>query len=398
MEAKSRMFSPSHRMIVEAISTSGPLTRTELAALTGFSKASVTNLSRDLIELGLLLEADTVYGQGRPSVQLALDRRGGYLLGLTLFQNPAPILVLTDLHGNVLASRPFLWSRDPEEIGERIARLIPELAGDSGIEASRIVGIGVAVPGFVDQHQQMVLQSSFMGWQDIPAAAAIEARTGIATYVENDANAVAVGEKLFGGAKETRNFTLVSLGIGIGCAHFIDGRLYRGHSGGAGEIAHATIDLEGAPCRCGKRGCLTTIASVRAIVNAANEAGLEVTTLDAVEALAERGNSKAIAIVHKAGSALGLAISHVIQINNPELVLVILQYGALHGLMHRVVKQTIDACVMPRFGRHTKIQFEQVSADFWARGAAAVAAERFLLNPLPSSLTFASAQDDQKVS
>jgi predicted NBD/HSP70 family sugar kinase len=385
------MYSPSHRAIVEAISTSGPLTRTELSALTGFSKASVTNLSRDLLEIGLLSEADTVYGQGRPSVQLTLDRRGGYLIGLTLAHRPGTVLVLTDLHGNVQVQRDFPWSRDPEEVGDRIAELIPQLCAEAGIAPSRIVGIGIAVPGFVDQHQQMVLQSSFMGWQDIPAAAAIEARTGIATYVENDANAVTVGEKLFGRAKESRNFTLVTLGIGIGSANFIDGRLHRGHTGGAGEIAHATMDLMGTPCRCGKRGCLTTISSARAIVNAATEAGMECANISEVEARAERGNEKAISIIHKAGSTLGLAISHVVQMNNPELVLVVLLDGELDGLMHRVTKQTLDACIMPRFARHTEVQFEKVSTDFWARGAAAVAAERFLLNPIQP------AHNDQRV-
>ncbi|MGV3490168.1 MAG: ROK family transcriptional regulator [Devosia sp.] len=380
------MYSPSHRAIVEAISTSGPLTRTELSALTGFSKASVTNLSRDLIEIGLLSEGDAIYGQGRPSVQLALDRRGGYLIGLTLAHRAGAVLVVTDLHGNVQAQRDFPWSRDPEEVGDNIAAMLPELCAEAGIAPTRIVGIGVAVPGFVDQHQQMVLQSSFMGWQDIPAAAAIEARTGIPTYVENDANAVTVGEKLFGRAKESRNFTLASLGIGIGCAHFIDGRLHRGHSGGAGELAHATMDLMGAPCRCGKRGCLTTISSARAVVNSSAEAGVECTSISELEALAERGNQSAIGIIHKAGSMLGLALSHVVQMNNPELVLVVLLDGELDGLMHRVTKQTLDACIMPRFARHTEIQFEKVSTDFWARGAAAVAAERFLSNPTKNTI------------
>jgi predicted NBD/HSP70 family sugar kinase len=376
------MYSPSHRAIVAAISTSGPLTRTELSQLTGFSKASVTSLSRDLIAIGLLSEADTVYGQGRPSVQLTLDRRGGYLIGLTLAHREGSVLVLTDLHGNVQAERQFPWSRDPEEVGDAIAAMISGLCADADITADRVVGIGIAAPGFVDQHQQMVLQSSFMGWQDLPVAAAIQARTGIATYVENDANAVAVGEKLFGRARESQNFTLVSLGVGIGSAHFINGHLHRGHSGGAGELAHATMDLNGKPCRCGKRGCLTTVSSVRAILNTAMEADLECNSLDDVERLAERGDEAAVAIIHRAGSSLGLAISHVVQMNNPELVLVVLLDGAIDGLMHRVIKQTLDASIMPRFARHTQIEFEKVSTDFWARGAAAVAAERFLFNPI----------------
>jgi predicted NBD/HSP70 family sugar kinase len=341
----------------------------------------VTGLARDLIGIGLLLEGDTVYGQGRPSVQLALDPRGGYLLGVTLVSANI-LMVLTDLRGSVVATTSFLWTRNPEEIGDGIRASLPKVTADAGIDPKQIAGIGIAVPGFIDHQQQMVLQSSYMGWQDTPAAAAIAARTGIPTYVENDANAIAVGEKLFGRARESRNFTLVSLGTGIGCAHFIDGRLHRGHSGGAGEIAHSTSDPNGLPCRCGKRGCLTTIASARAVVLAANEIGLECDTLDAVERLADGGDERALAIIHRAGGALGLAISHVIQMNNPELVLIVLQHGALDGITHRVVKQTLDACIMPRFAGHTEIQFEKVSADFWARGAAAVAAERYLLNPV----------------
>lgn len=383
------MLSVSHRVIVEEISTSGPLTRTELSTRTGFSKASVSTLSRDLIDFGLISEADTVHGQGRPSVQLRLDPGGGYLLGLTLAHRPRSVLVLTDLHGNVRAERDIAWSQDPSEIGDHIAAAIPDLCASASIAPQGIVGIGLAIPGFVDGQQQMVLQSSFMGWQDVAVAATIEARTGLATYVENDANAVAVGEKLFGRARESRDFTLVSVGTGIGCAHFVDGRLHRGHSGGAGEIAHATVDPAGPPCRCGKRGCLTTISSVRAIVGAAEEAGLGCATLDEVEALAERGDDKAIGIIHRAGSALGLAISHVIQMNNPALVLVVLLDGELEGLMHRVMRQAIAASVMPRLLRHTAVHFEKVETNFWARGAAAVAAERFLLNPIKVQRTAA---------
>lgn len=314
-------------------------------------------------------------------MQLNFHPRGGYLLGVSIFQKPMPV-VLTDLHGAVVASTKLHWSRDPEEIGDNILAALPSMVEKAGIDIKRVVGIGIAVPGFVDQHQQMALQSNFMGWQDVPVAAAIESRTGIATYVENDANAIAVGEKLFGRARESRNFTLVSLGTGIGCAHFIDGRLHRGHAGGAGEIAHATMDPFGTPCRCGKRGCLTTIASGRAIGIAAIEARLDAETLEEVEVLAERGEPRAIEIIHKAGSTLGLAISHVVQVNNPELVLVVLENTALEGMMHSVIKQTLDASIMPRLARHTQIIFDKVSAEFWARGAAAVAAERFLFNPV----------------
>lgn len=370
----------AHRDVLRALSAAQALSRSELASKTGYSRAAITSIARDLITSGLLFESDMVYGQGRPSVRLAINADGGYLIGLSLVEDPAPI-VLTDLRGNLRARAAFPRSEDPDTLGQRIRDALPALRDDAGIAPGAVVGIGMAVPGYVDQTQRVCLQSNFMGWQDTPVAERIEAATGIPTYVENDANAVAVCEKLFGQARESADFALFTLGEGIGGALFIGGHLHRGHSGGAGEISHATMDMDGLPCRCGKRGCLTTIASGRAMLNAARRLGLECQQAGDIERLAEQGDEQAIAILHRAGTALGLAISQSVQMTNPERVVIVLQFGAVDGLMHRVVKQTIDATIMPRLATHTRITFETVSADFWARGAAAVAAERFLLCP-----------------
>ncbi|MGZ9810872.1 ROK family protein [Pseudoroseicyclus sp. H15] len=348
----------------------------------GISRAQATNLSRDLLDTGLIYEAETVYGQGRPSIRLGLNPGGGYLIGVSLDHDPCAV-VLTDLQGKDLASATLPLSGDPAALGQSIAALLPKLCAEAGITADRIVAIGLAVPGFVDADQQTCLQSSFMGWRDRNVAAEIREVTGIATYIENDANAVALGERLFGRARQCDDFLLVSLGTGIGGAMFIDGKLRRGHGGGAGELSHATIEPGGPPCRCGKRGCLTTIASGRAIVADARAAGLQAGSLEEVETLADQGNTDAIAILHRAGGALGLSVSHAVQMLNPELVLIVLQIGSIDGLMHRVVSQTLETNLLPRFAARTRIEFETVSAAFWARGAAAVAAERFLLTPPP---------------
>jgi predicted NBD/HSP70 family sugar kinase len=374
------MFNPTQRQVLRTIAEAGPLSRTELADLLSLSKAAMTTLARDLIRDGVLRETETVYGAGRPSIRLGIDPTCAYFIGVSLIDDPAA-MVLTDLNGQILAHAPVRRSRDPLAIAQDVARGIGILVGDDATRRTRLAGIGVTLSGFVDQAQGTCVASTLLGWQDVPVAAIFEAATGLPTYVENDAKAVAVGEKLYGQARDVRSFSLVSLGAGIGSAHFIDGKLYRGHRGGAGEIAHCTIEPDGQPCRCGKRGCLDTVASVNAILGAATEAGLVCTRVDDIELQAASGDARAIRVLHRAGSALGLAIAHIIQINDPELILITETDAPLDGLLGRAMRQAIDANVLPLSAGVTKIRVAGATPDQWARGAAGLVAHKFLSNP-----------------
>jgi predicted NBD/HSP70 family sugar kinase len=375
------MFNPTQRQVLRTIAEAGPLSRSELAEVIGLSKAAMTTLARDLLRDGVLRETETVYGQGRPAIRLGIDPTCAYFVGVSLIDDPA-VMVLTDLNGDILARVPEAQSprrsRDPLAVARDVAAGIAVLLGDDAHRRARLAGVGVTLSGFVDQAQGTCLASTLLGWQDVPVAALFEAATGLPTYVENDAKAVAVGQKLYGHARDVRSFSLVSLGAGIGSAHVIDGRLYRGHRGGAGEIAHCTIEPGGAPCRCGKRGCLDTVASVTAILGAAAEAGLACTGVDAIEAEAAAGDARAIRILHRAGEALGLAIALIIQINDPELILITHDEAPLDGLIGRAMRQAIEANVLPRYAGETKIRIVKTSADHWARGAAGLVAHKFL--------------------
>lgn len=374
------MFNPTQRQVLRAIADAGSLSRSELAEVLGLSKAAMTTLARDLLRDGVLRETGTVYGTGRPAIRLGIDPSCAYFVGVSLIDDPA-VMVLTDLNGDILAHAPVRRSRDPHAIAQDVAAGIAILVGDDATRRERLAGIGVTLSGFVDQAQGTCLKSTLLGWQDVPLAAIFEAATGLPTYVENDAKAVAVGEKLYGQARDVRSFTLVSLGAGIGSAHVIDGKLYRGHRGGAGEIAHCTIEPGGLPCRCGKRGCLDTIASVNAIRSEAAEAGLACTAVSDIETLAATGDARAVRILHRAGSALGLAIAHIIQINDPELILITHADAPLDGLIGRAMRQAIEANVLPRSAGETVIRVAPAEADHWARGAAGLVAHKFLNDP-----------------
>ncbi|MEZ2131188.1 MULTISPECIES: ROK family protein [unclassified Sinorhizobium] len=374
------MLTSSQRQLLRVISESGPLSRTELAALMGLSKAAMSGIARDLIDLGVLHETETIYGQGRPSVLLDLRPECAFFVGISLLEDPAP-MILSDLNGNIITRQSMPLSRDPKILAAAVSASLPDLVKTHPDAAQKLAGIGVALSGFVDEEQATCVQSTLLGWQDVPLADIIRQKTGVETFIENDAKAVAVSEKLFGSAREIQNFSVVSLGDGIGCAHFIEGKLYRGNHGGAGEIAHCTIEPGGSPCRCGKRGCLDTIASMKAIKEMSRAAGLKCTSLSDLEHEASTGNASAIGILHKAGSALGLAIAHLIQMNDPGMILITHLEGSFEGLFGTVVRQSLEANVLPRYAGQTPIRTKLVDSDIWARGAASIAAHNFLIGP-----------------
>ncbi|WP_412065442.1 ROK family protein [Rhizobium sp. SYY.PMSO] len=376
------MLTSSQQQLLRVIGQSGPSSRTVLAASMGLSKAAMSGIARDLISLGVLRETETIYGQGRPSILLDLHPEGAFFVGISLIEEPAP-LVLSDFNGNVVARRTMPLSRNPETIAEMIAEALPKLLCERKDAGRKLAGLGIALSGFVDEKQASCVQSTLLGWQDVPLASIVKHKTGIDTFIENDAKAVAVGEKLFGSAREMQNFSVVSFDNGIGCAHFVGGKLYRGNHGGAGEIAHCTIEPNGSPCRCGKRGCLDTVASLKAIKEMAKAEGLACRSLDELETEASRGNVMAIGILHRAGSALGLAIAHLIQFNDPGLILITHVEGRFDGLFGTVMRQAAEANVLPRCAGRTPIRTQRVDGDVWARGAASIAAHNFLIGPNP---------------
>lgn len=369
------MLSPTHRQILRAISSSGPITRSDVGTQLGLSKAAMSGLSRELIDQGLIEEASSIQRQGRPAVLLDVHPNGAYFIGVSMLSTPAP-MALIDFKGRIVARATVELAAEPDVFAQRISDAVPVLLGT--VSKQRLAGIGVALSGLVDQDQATCIKSTLLGWQDVPLAALIQKRVALPTFVENDAKALALSEKHFGDAREFSTFTVISLGGGIGSAHFIHNRLHRGAHGGAGEIAHTTIEPQGRPCRCGKVGCLDTIASISAILEAAREAGLTAGTLHELEQAATGGSSAAIRILHRAGAALGLAIANIIQINDPQMILITHREKSFSGLFATVMQQAIQTNVLPRLSGRTPIRTQRLDDDVWARGAASVVADSFL--------------------
>lgn len=231
-------------------------------------------------------------------------------------------------------------STDVEDGAARvIARIVESLRASiirAGIGEGGLSAIGVAAPGPIDVERGLILEApNLAGWRDVPLAARLSATFGCPAVLENDANAAGLGEYVFGAGRGSRNMIYLTVSTGIGGGLILDGRLYRGAAGAAGELGHIVLDENGPLCGCGRRGCLEAFASGTAIAARAAEAiaaghapeiarrakGDEVSA-EHVAAAAAAGDPVAIDIIRRAGHALGLGLSDFVNIFNPDVIVI----------------------------------------------------------------------------
>lgn len=372
------MFSTGHYRILSTLSRTGPQSRTDLARALGLSKASVSALVRELIEQRILDERERVFGTGRPSVMLGLREDAASFIGISLQADPAHV-VLTDPHGRVCVRRTLPLLSDPDECMSALAQIVHEISAAIPEGAGAPAGIGIVLAGMVSRDRLTCLASATLGWVDVDVSARLSALTGLPVFVENDANALIVGEQLFGDSGDYADFSLVFVSEGIGGAHVIDGKLHRGRHGGAGEMSHSPIAFEGnaLPCRCGNRGCLETLASLPAILGAARRAGLG-EDIESLVAVAAEGHPEALSILHRAGAALGIALAQTVQMLDPGRIVVMLDPPLVESVFARALRQEMEAHVLRRAGEETEVLVRPLHPDDFASGAASLAAQHFL--------------------
>ncbi|EON1807403.1 ROK family protein [Klebsiella aerogenes] len=369
------MLNKLHQQLIHLVCSEEGASRADLARLTGMSKAAIGALVKEMLADGLLQESDMAAsgGQGRPSVTLSLAPDAAYAIGISLIDNQL-VLVLMNASGEKIAERLLMPRLEIPDVIHQLAGEIRSLLNDTLIERQRLVGIGFALSAFVDAAQAVCVQSALLGWHQVPLAELLSRATGgIPVFIENDTRALANWEKTFGHLRKLESAVVISHGSGIGSATVIYNRIWRGAHGGAGEIAHCTIVPAGTPCRCGKRGCLDTIASLTAIFEQARMAGINTDQLDELEAMARKGHTAAIQILHRAGDALGLAISHQIQTHDPAAIMLAHQPESFNGLLNTVMQQAIETNLLPGMAGKTPLIYRPLAPDSWALAAAGVA-------------------------
>jgi predicted NBD/HSP70 family sugar kinase len=375
-------------IILNKVKTSGLISRAEIARMTGLSPATVTSIAAELIAEGLIFEeAAGDSSGGRPPILLALNPQGGYVIGIKLAEKQA-IGALTDLKASVIAKNALaLPEKRVEKAVEVLVRLVKSLIAEGKIKADKLLGVGVGLAGIVDAEEGILRHSPILGWRDVPLCDLLQTRLGVPVYIDNDVNTLTLTEKWFGAGEKVDDFLAVTIGRGVGMGIVVNGRLYRGAKGGAGEFGHTVMDPNGPVCDCGKRGCLEAYVAdpglLRMAAEAVEKGEMEpVKTVEELLELARAGNPAAKAIFHSAGDMLGRGLANLITIFDPALIIISGEGVCAGDLLFDAARMAIEKHVMPGLSADTEIRVDAWDDDAWARGAAGLVLQKLFESPI----------------
>jgi predicted NBD/HSP70 family sugar kinase len=307
-----RMGDFNAAVVLDAIRRSGEgLSRVELGQATGLSAQTVSNICRRLLDRDMVVEAGKAgSGPGKPRTLLKLNPGGVFAVGVHL--DPAVMtFTILDLTGAVVhrARHVTPEAGDPAHLIRQISQEINDLIRGSGVDRTRIAGLGVATPGPIDHDQGTVVDPPhLLGWHLVPLRDALAEATGLAVFVDKDVTAAAVAETWAGGASGAGSFVFFYLGTGIGAGLVLRDEVVRGRSHNSGEIGHVIVDPTGPLCRCGFRGCIAVTCTPQSLVAEAVRSGVLAEVSPAGGALAVDQQFTALCESARAGSATATAI------------------------------------------------------------------------------------------
>lgn len=384
--ADGRVVKPLSQQVFERIRSLGRVSRSDVAKDLGVSPGSITAAVSGLMEAGLVREeprAPRDTSRGRPPVDLSVVADVRHVVGMTL-RDGLQSAVVSDFVGNVLADLELPCVPGAKSLEATVAEidvLLDKVLARAGLERCDLSAVGLGLPGFVDHPHGLVHWSPLLRERKAEIGPVLTAHLGVPVHVDNDVNLLALAELWFGMGRDLANFAVVTIEHGVGMGLILDNQLYRGALGMGLEIGHTTVQLDGALCRCGQRGCLEAYIADYALVREASTAlewDLRVTrspqqTLEILFDQAKAGNDAARLIFERAGRYLSMGLANVIRIFDPELLIISgarLRYDLLYAEevlsdMHRF---------SDRIGRErTKVAINTWGETVWARGAAALA-------------------------
>jgi N-acetylglucosamine repressor len=379
----------NRNLVLNLINSHGSISRTELARLSGLSAATITGITADFIDIGLIFEKEEGDSSGgRRPILLAVNPRGGFTVGLKLTEEFV-IGALTDLQATVIADHSSrLNTRSPDDAINTMANVVQELLQVGSIEEDRLLGVGIGMAGIVHATQGVLHHSPIFGWRDVPIKELLQDRLGVPVYVDNDVNTLTLTEKWFGAGQGVDHFLTITIGRGVGLGIVLNGQVYRGAYGGAGEFGHTVIDPDGPPCACGKRGCLETFTSDPGLLRLAAEAAARgemdarVDTAEALLELAEKGDPIVRGIYEQAGKVLGIGIANLINLLSPQLIIISGEGVRAREWIFDAIKNAIAQNVMPGLEKSTEIRIDVWDDDAWARGAASLVLKELFESPI----------------
>jgi len=322
-------------------------------------------------------------------------KQGLPVLAIDLGGSKIIIAIISD-KGEMIAREycPTLADEGPPAVIDRMLSAIDHLLSLRNIDSSQLNSISIAAAGVIDMEKGIVTSSpSLPGWIDIPLRGIVDEKYKVNTFLINDASAAVLGEHHFGAGKGANNLIYLTVSTGIGGGIIINGRLYFGSSGGAGEIGHTTVDVNGPRCNCGNIGCLEALASGTAVAREAMrrisqgekssltemvEGKIESITAEKVSLAAQDGDSLALEVISKAASYLGAGTANLVNIFNPEIIIVGGGMAKMGDLLLDPVRQVVKERAFRLLAQAVRVVPAQLGDDAAVFGAAIFAFQQGL--------------------
>jgi predicted NBD/HSP70 family sugar kinase len=366
----------------------GAASRSDLVAYSGLNRSTVGVLVSELAEVGLVTEVAGSAGQvGRPSLMVQPAAQSAVVIAFDL-RVERTVVALVGLGGTVLARKEQRHKRTtytPQAAMRNITLLTEQMLAVAPATSSW-VGLGIGVPGIVDHNDGRVLLAPNLGWADVPFGDMVRETIG-AQYgftptvaISNDADLGAVAEHVRGVGARNRNVIYVSGEVGIGGGIIIDGRPMSGAGGYGGEVGHMVVNPEGMICRCGAQGCWETEIGRDAIVTNAGLGGEQMEVADVIAA-ATGGNRKAQAAIETAGEWLGIGLANLVNLFNPEVIVLGGHLRLLFPLVSGTVYRRIHYA-LPATREQVRVEIPALNGDSTLLGAAETAFEDLLGDPI----------------
>lgn len=378
---------PLRQQVFDLVRAAGLIPRVQLAKDLGVSPASVTTISSELIDAGLIEEVSVPRegeaGRGRPAVSLGVKASAHRVAGMKL-SDREHTAVIVDFAGNLIADEAIPRKPGPmplDGILDAVETLLDRVCAKAGMDRSALSAVGIGVPGFVDCADGMVLWSSILEGRGVPVAAEASVRLGIPVYIDNDANLVALAELWFGAGRSLSDFAVVTIEHGVGMGFVLNHRIYRGAQRLGMELGHIKVQLDGALCRCGQRGCLEAYVADYALAREATTAlnwghresqPINV-LLESLYAQAKAGNATAKSIFRRAGRYLAVGLSNVVNLFDPSLIILSGERMRYDYLYADDTLSEMDNLAIDTGRPRPPIEIHAWGDLLWAHGAAALA-------------------------
>ena len=366
----------NERLVVRTLYDFGPISRAEVARLTGLTRTTVSDVVAVPLDDGVVREVGRGPSSGgKAPILVEVDDDARLVVGLDLGEEHfAGSLV--NLRGEIRRTVALpVDGRDGDAAVQLVFDLLDRLLEGS---TAPLLGIGIGTPGLVDSRTGTIRRAVNLDWRDLALGTIVAERYRVPVNVANDSQAAALAEYTFAGENRVPNLIAIRVGPGVGAGLILRGALFQGDGSGAGEIGHTVVDDHGALCRCGRTGCLETVAGMRAIEARAAAATGRETDLEAIRMAADAGEAWATEIVEDAGAALGKAIAALVGALDVQRIVLLGPVTALGDRWLDAVRREAASRALALLADDVDIQVGRQTTNVVIRGASSLLVAREL--------------------